>query len=170
MEVGNGPLGRGCLDSGKAHTCLAWGGPDGRVMVCNPVRSVLGSRRRREADWLVCVCRLEWVRKKPPQPEMLPTADRSDEQGDADVRMEQADDPGKNNGGIERKGISRITQSYTAEKADYGPARGEKLKQMTVFEEENAVTAVNWNPNVSCGGWLAVGWGNGLVRVEDVAI
>ena len=170
MEIGIGPMGRGCLDSGKVHPCIAWGGPDGKVMVCNPLMSILGSSRKMQADWNVCVCRLEWVRRKE-SPEMRASAGSVDEQRDGNNVVD--DNVGQGGGtriGSGRSGISRITQSYKAEKAEHGPTRGDKARQLTTFEEENAVTAVCWNPNLSCGGWLAVGWANGLVRIEDVAI
>lgn len=70
-------------------------------------------------------------------------------------------------GGGGGEGMSRITEGYAAEKVDLGPG---KRGMTTVFEEETGCTAVGWNPNLSAGGWLAVGWGSGLVRVEDVAI
>lgn len=40
----------------------------------------------------------------------------------------------------------------------------------TVREEEEGVTQIEWNPNLVCGGWVAVGWGSGLVRVQDLAL
>lgn len=40
----------------------------------------------------------------------------------------------------------------------------------TVREEEEGVTQIEWNPNLLCGGWVAVGWGSGLVRVQDLAL
>ena len=40
----------------------------------------------------------------------------------------------------------------------------------TIHEAETAVTQVVWNSNLSCGGWIAAGMGNGLVRVQDLAI
>ena len=38
-----------------------------------------------------------------------------------------------------------------------------------IFEEEQAVTCVEWNPNLRFAGWAAVGWGSGIVRVEDLS-
>lgn len=40
----------------------------------------------------------------------------------------------------------------------------------TVREEEEGVSQIDWNPNLLCGGWVAVGWGSGLVRVQDLAL
>ena len=40
----------------------------------------------------------------------------------------------------------------------------------TVFETEEAISQVVWNPNLRCGGWVAAGTGSGLVRVQDLAV
>lgn len=74
-----------------------------------------------------------------------------------------------------RQGMSRITEGYKGEKVNLGMKDGGKLKdsvsESTIYEEETAVAALSWNPNDSgCGGWLAVGWGSGLVRIQDMAI
>ena len=74
-----------------------------------------------------------------------------------------------------RQGMCRITEGYKGEKVDLGVKyRGkykENVGESTVYEEETAVTSLGWNPNDSgCGGWLAVGWGSGLVRIQDMAV
>lgn len=165
---GAGPLGRGCLDVGKVHSSVAWGGADGSVLIANPVKAVLGLKKDRIEYWQVCVCRLEWVRKG-----RLSTADASGPKPNeprsagTDIDVEMVDGRVDD---VRAVGISRITQSYKAEKLEFVRGRTEKPSYATIYEDENAVTAVSWNPNLSCGGWVAVGWGCGLVRVEDVAI
>ena len=67
-----------------------------------------------------------------------------------------------------RQGMSRITEGYKGEKIDLGTK--ENVAESTIYEEETAVTALSWNPNLECGGWLAVGWGSGLIRIQDMAI
>ncbi|RMZ75126.1 hypothetical protein DV737_g5456, partial [Chaetothyriales sp. CBS 132003] len=37
------------------------------------------------------------------------------------------------------------------------------------FSDEQAVTAMAWNPNHKFAGWAAVGWGSGIVRVMDLS-
>lgn len=128
------------VDVGKTHATIAAGGADGSVTVTNPLRKILGSR---EQGLQQRIFKHEWVR-------------RPDTEG-------------------ERTGVCRITEGYKAEevfvgqKSRSGPTR-ELVMTTTMYEEETAVTALAWNPNVSCGGWLAVGWGSGLVRIQDVAI
>ena len=96
---------------------------------------------RRDAGWQQVVFQHEWVRR-----------------------------PGQG----PRQGMSRITEGYKGEKVDLTVKPGEKkesVAESTTYEEETAVTALGWNPNDSgCGGWLAVGWGSGLVRIQDMAI
>lgn len=68
-----------------------------------------------------------------------------------------------------REGMSRITEGYKGEKVFTKPT--ESVAESTLYEEETAVTALGWNPNNSgYGGWLAVGWGSGLMRVQDMAV
>ena len=196
--TGVGGLGRGCLDGGKVHSCVAWGGADGSVMVSNPVGKVLGGRRDRRPMWQMCVFRQEWARRRrperaPPQAERAAVAGRlsgGDDGGvvtGGDVEMADRVEGGGGDGGDVRSpdsdreplqepfdeqrrvGISRITESYKAERIELGP-KSDRPTSTTIFEEETGVTAVCWNPNLSCGGWLAVGWGSGLLRVEDLAI
>lgn len=163
-----GPLGRGCLDIGKVHSSVAWGTADGSVLVSNPVSAVLGLRRAKTENGQVCVCRLEWVRNWVPS-SVDASSSRPDGQESAGTDVdEELVDAGEQD--TRPRGISRITQSYKAEKPDFVRGRSDKHTYATIYEEENSVTAVSWNPNLRCGGWLAVGWGCGLVRVENVAI
>ncbi|KAL9068620.1 MAG: hypothetical protein Q9161_006058 [Pseudevernia consocians] len=74
-----------------------------------------------------------------------------------------------------RQGMSRITEGYQGEKVDLSMKHGRNAKdsvtESTIYEDETAVTALGWNPNNSgCGGWLAVGWGSGLLRIQDMAV
>lgn len=149
-SVGVGTLapgpGTGVIDVGKCHATIAAGGSDGSVIVTNPMRRVLG---RREPGYQQCIFKHEWVRRPNTQTDK--------------------------NGEGERQGMSRITEGYKAEVVQVAPKRKTKpiretIVTTTIYEEETAVTALAWNPNVSCGGWLAVGWGSGLVRIQDVAI
>lgn len=144
--------GLGVVDVGRCHASVAVGGADGGVVVTNPMRKVLG---RREAGYQLVIFKHEWVRR-PPQP------------GDRDAAGEEVQ---------KRLGMSRITEGYKGErvdvdvhkKRDNGKWKG-GVTNTIIHEEETAATAVAWNPNLTCGGWLAVGWGSGLLRVQDVAI
>ncbi|OKL63136.1 hypothetical protein UA08_01621 [Talaromyces atroroseus] len=41
---------------------------------------------------------------------------------------------------------------------------------LTIYDEEQHITNVDWNSNQHCAGWAAAGMGSGLVRVEDLAM
>lgn len=41
---------------------------------------------------------------------------------------------------------------------------------LTIYDEEQHIVAVEWNPNQHCAGWAAAGMGSGLVRIEDLAM
>jgi len=137
--------GPGIVDVGRCHSSVAAGGADGSVIITNPQGKVLGNHKA--IVYQQCIFKHEW----------RPTAQASEEEE------------------WQRRGLSRITEGYLPDRVWLGPKdKIGKLKETvlttTIYEVETAVTALAWNPNVSCGGWLAVGWGSGLVRIQDVAV
>lgn len=133
------------VDAGKCHSSVAAGGADGSVIVTNPQGKILS--KRTDIVYQQCIFKHEW----------RPTTQVGE------------------NEGPQRQGMSRITEGYLPERVWLGTKntfgkRKETVPTTTIYEEETAVTALAWNPNVSCGGWLAVGWGSGLIRVQDVAL
>ena len=176
LGSGSGAIGGGVglggvmtLDVGKVHPSMVWGCCDGSVVVSNPIKKVL---RASEKVWQLVVCKNEWVRR--PKSTPAETA-QSEEVGQEGEGRKEVLPPG-------RRGMSRITEGYKVQQADLemNPAEknivfpsgrsGRGSQMTTIFEAETACTAVCWNPNLHCGGWLAMAWANGLVRVEDVAI
>ena len=136
--------GQGVIDSGKCHSSVAYGGTDGSVIVTNPIRRILG---KKGIGLQQCIFKHDWVRKPS-------NGDGNDQAG-------------------ERHGMSRILEGFKLEKVDMSVKGGKKFREsemITIYEPETAVTALAWDPNLVCGGWLAVGWGSGLVRVQDVAV
>lgn len=159
---------------------MAWGGRDGGVRVTNPMIRALKGRR---TGSVLQVFKHEWVRRKRP----ASTAVRSEVNNPhafRDVVEESAafggdavsavptdgsgNEPAHEMG--ERRGISRILESFHAEEIFLDPGRRGPNAYSTIFEEETGVTALAWNPNLSCGSWLAVGCGSGLLRVQDLGI
>lgn len=69
-------------------------------------------------------------------------------------------------------------EEYEEEEEEGDDAKTKKGKQkveyeeiqISIFEEEQAVTCVAWNPNLNTGGWAAATMANGLIRVEDLAV
>ncbi|GME58095.1 hypothetical protein GTA08_BOTSDO06053 [Neofusicoccum parvum] len=71
--------------------------------------------------------------------------------------------------------IARIVDGFKAEVyklwVEQGlPNQYEGVVYNTIYEEETASTQVAWNPNLRCGGWAAAGMGDGLIRIEDLAL
>ncbi len=137
--------GPGIVDAGKCHSSVAAGGADGSVFITNPQRKVLGNKKA--IVYQQCIFKHEW----------RPTEQTGEDEG------------------RQRQGISRITEGYLPDRVWLGPKdklgkSKETVPTTTIYENETAVTALAWNPNVNFGGWLAVGWGSGLVRVQDVAV
>ena len=145
LPASPGP-GHGVLDVGKCHPSIAAGAADGSVTVTNPMRKILG---RKQAGYQQCVFKHEWRPSTVTQ--------------NVEARIGR------------RPGMSRFTEGYRIEKINISIRNSvRKGKEMipisAIFEDETAVTALSWNPNICCGGWLAVGWASGLVRVQDIAI
>lgn len=74
-----------------------------------------------------------------------------------------------------RPGTTRFHEGFRAEKQDLSSLAKQRARGLaaatgteTIYEEEQAVTAAEWNPNLECSGWVAVGWGGGVVRVQDL--
>lgn len=76
---------------------------------------------------------------------------------------------------IAKEGLSRFTEGYKSEKMTLSKVSGGDgmpggYLTNTVYEKKSAVTALAWNPNLHAGGWAAAGLGDGLLRVEDIAL
>ena len=157
------------LDVGKVHAAVAFGTADGRVVVTNPFRKAL---HRRTKAYQQTIFRHEWVRRR-----QQPGSDAVAEGAGGESPRGRCEN--KREG---RSGISRITEGYKPQIAEVesrassrslisGTGRGGRSSATTtIFEEETGATAISWNPNLTCGGWIAVGWGSGLVRIEDVGL
>ncbi|CAO2647928.1 Nn.00g088500.m01.CDS01 [Neocucurbitaria sp. VM-36] len=73
--------------------------------------------------------------------------------------------------------LVRITEGYKATQpgiqhsvTSKKPTNPEVGKGITVFEEQSAITALAWNPNLKFGTWAVAGMGSGLLRVEDIGV
>ncbi len=103
------------------------------------------------------------IQNRPPPPNPKPTISQKKIDPDASFHPPPT-----------RPGTSRFYEGFKATKQDLSAtakmkARGAaKTGTETIYEEEQAVTAAEWNPNLECSAWIALGWGSGIVRVEDV--
>ncbi|KAK7614788.1 WD40-repeat-containing domain protein [Phyllosticta paracitricarpa] len=71
--------------------------------------------------------------------------------------------------------LSRMLEGFRAEVyklwVEAGlPNQYEGVVYNTIYEQETGITQLAWNPNIKYAGWAAAGMGDGLVRVEDIAI
>ena len=81
-----------------------------------------------------------------------------------------------------RQGVSRFSEGFLPTKMDLGHTPASRKRSstakteaaaaggpgVTLFEEEQALTALDWNPNQTCAGLAAVGWASGILRVQDL--
>ncbi|KAL8648723.1 MAG: hypothetical protein Q9226_005882 [Calogaya cf. arnoldii] len=88
-------------------------------------------------------------------------------------KHEVARQGGNEGEGGERERV-RITEGYKAQAAPLrrgtGKSAVEGLVLATTYEAAGQVRCVGWATESNVGGWIAVGMGSGLVRVEDLAI
>ncbi|KAL9013466.1 MAG: hypothetical protein Q9173_001838 [Seirophora scorigena] len=134
-----------CLATGNFHASALAGCADGSVCAVNPIRKMLYPKMM---SWQLPVLKHEFRRA-------------------TEEEREMGDDAGK----------VRITEGFKLKEANMvqGTKGGtgkavEGVVVATIWEEEGQVRAVAWGSSVEVGGWVAVGFGSGLVRVEDLAI
>ncbi|KIW54337.1 hypothetical protein PV05_06701 [Exophiala xenobiotica] len=151
------------------HPCILVGNAKGQVHSTNYLRKVLPYRRADHSKalgaYLQKICEYDW---RP-----FSVQERA-EQGLPEPESEKID---LFHGHDSRPGVSRFHEGFKPEKIQVGNMPETKKKAQKkdagagepIFEEEHAVTALEWNPNPSCAGIAAMGWGSGIVRVQDLA-
>ena len=177
MAVAKMPAGASSIAVGGVHSIAMVGCVDGSVVCLNPLRRFYGDPRTKKGGgirWVKRVVKQEWRR----------VDGEKDESLIRDAQSTRVDVDGEGRGAVNgidgaipeplarSRGIVRLTENYKAEKAQATSTtpRGEEgLVFTTLYEEASAAKAVAWNPNLHCGGWAAMGFGSGLVRVMDLA-
>lgn len=151
------------------HPCVLIGNARGQILSTNYLRKVLshrrGEHRKAAGAFIQKICDYEW---RPL------SADGPDKPMDPWDGLCEAD---LFHGRGVRSGVSRFDEGFKPEKIEVGsvPTTKTKLQQKDsgiaepIFEEEQAVTTIDWCPNASCAGLAAMGWGSGIVRVQDLA-
>ncbi|KAL8732901.1 MAG: hypothetical protein Q9166_002502 [cf. Caloplaca sp. 2 TL-2023] len=128
---------------GSVHASVVVGCVDGTVCVTNPLRKFLFPKLK---SWQCPVFKHEFARRG----------------------------PAKDGDGEEQGGRVRITEGYKAQEAALLMGTGKKSVEgvvvATVYEEEGQARCVSWGKELKVGGWVAVGFGSGLIRVEDLAV
>ncbi|KAL9602368.1 MAG: hypothetical protein Q9219_001934 [cf. Caloplaca sp. 3 TL-2023] len=152
VNIARLPSSGACLATGNFHPCVMVGCADGTACAVNPLRKLLFPKA---TSWRLPVFKHE-VR-------------RARESDSGEEEEEEEEEPGMK---------VRITEGYRMQEAKMaqGCKRGtgkavEGVVVATVWEEEGHVRAVGWGKGgVGVGGWVAVGMGSGLVRVQDLGI
>jgi transcription factor C subunit 6 len=190
---GEGPV--TALASSRWHPSVLLGTANGCVFSTNYLRELVPQAQVTHSSgaYIQKLCEYEWIPANAaanfsemefvPQPKEQLEGGPSCSVADAslpinhnrrsDLTDDQSIDATVTFRGIARRGRSRFHEGFLAERVGVTQSTlgnmGEDFVIKTVFQEQG-VTAVDWNPNLSCAGWLAVAWGSGLVRVQDVAL
>jgi transcription factor C subunit 6 len=156
------------IASSPCHPFILVGCANGEVFSTNPLNKVTDSGR--SETWQQAWFAHEW-RRPETQAGVGNTAST------IAISLQATTSAGTDRAVIGSNGISRFIEGL---KAEFVPLAGDGHNQnhnrhygtafTTVYEENSAITAVAWNPNLHVGGWAAAGMGDGLLRVEDIAI
>ncbi|EXJ65800.1 uncharacterized protein A1O5_11041 [Cladophialophora psammophila CBS 110553] len=161
------------------HPCILVGNAKGQVLATNYLRKVLPYRKsdpkKAVGAYMQKLCEYDWH----------PLSPRERRRKDGSPLVPEATEeemPDIFHGHDTRPGISRFHEGFKPEKIAVAyvlpKVKKSKLRKAdtggagpgeAVFEEEQAVTALEWNPNAACAGIVAIGWGSGIVRVQDLA-
>ena len=160
-----------CLASSPWHPVVLAGTASGEVVATNPLSRAADGKA---VMWMQGWFGHGWRRPKATDEQTNGIAEeRAQTQGTAGAEAKAY------NGGVGNKdarGLSRILEGFKAEcikvltdeRNIYNSKDGSVFA--TIYEERSAITALAWNPNKNVGGWAAAGMGDGLVRVENIAI
>ncbi|EXJ61076.1 hypothetical protein A1O7_05229 [Cladophialophora yegresii CBS 114405] len=179
------------------HPCILVGNARGQVLATNYLRKILPYRRshvkKAVGAYIQKICEYDWrpltqeeVRRQDPSHQ--PSRDRDERQEPSHIRDDASPQPTQHrddgadlyHGHDVRPGMSRFHEGFKPDKIDVGnpqPAWKKAKKYENeeigngeaVFEEEQAVTAIECSPNAHCAGIVAMGWGSGVVRVQDLS-
>lgn len=165
------------LAASQWHPCILAGNAQGTVVATNFLRKVLPhsrsdtARAKTTGAYIQKICEYEWRQL---------TGEELREAGVETSEMQT----GSNNGlplslyhGRDvRPGASKFGEGFSPEKIDVGHATATQKKSRAqelgaaeaIFEEEQAVRAIEWNVNAHCAGLAAIGWGSGILRIQDL--
>lgn len=171
------------LAGSPLHPYILAGHSNGTVWSQNVIRRILPTGKVGSANdagaWVQKVVDFEW-RKQPSANDMI-----LDETQDSNIDPSLYDKSGRYfadlyNGSPVRPGVSRMHHGFKIERLDLSNSGSKKRKSAAsgpngegaihvVFEEEQAVTSIEWNVNPVAAAWAAIGWGSGVVWITDLA-
>lgn len=164
------------------HPCILASNARGTVMATNFLRKVLPQTRKdlprskaTTGAYIQKICEYEW--RPLTKDELRDEAGTELSSGAETMRV--IGPPGNMYHGHDvRPGASKFTEGFKPDRIHVGhPVVSKKespqLQELgaaeATFEEEQAVTVMEWNVNRHCAGLVAIGWGSGLLRVQDLA-
>ncbi|KAG9771333.1 hypothetical protein ABEF93_007856 [Exophiala dermatitidis] len=158
------------LANSPCHPCILIGTSNGQVLSSNYLRKVLPHRRSDSRNatgaYMQKLCNYEW----------RPLAAGESDDAQPPTNREDADTD-LYHGAAVRPGVSRFHEGFKPEKIEVGTVPLAKKKPQhretgiaePIFEEEQSVTSIDCCPHLACAGIAAIGWGSGIVRVQDLA-
>lgn len=163
-----------CIATSPCHPFVLIGTTGGEVTGVSPLRRIIdgGKVTLWQQEWF----RHEWRR---PTPEEKNAAENLDseimpmEVEPNATREQVALSNDETKARLGKTGLTRISEGFKAEKIALDGKSAPNTKNgvlfKTIHEENSAITALAWNPNLHVGGWAAAGMANGLLRIEDLA-
>lgn len=163
------------------HPCILASNACGTVMATNFLRKVLPQTRKdlprskaTTGAYIQKICEYEW---RPLTKDELRGAG-AEPSGTETARVVLGPPKDLYHGHDVRPGASRFSEGFKPDRIHVGhpvvsKKESSKLHELgaaeATFEEEQAVTVIEWNVNRHCAGLVAIGWGSGLLRVQDLA-
>lgn len=172
MSVGRANSNIQHIAASTVHPFTLIGCMDGMVISTNPMRKVLIAKAEMwHQTWFMH----EW-RRAMDENGIIDEASAGTNSRSELKKPPQNVEKSKPKKGLKHKGpMSRMVDGFKAEVyklwVEQGlPNQYEGVVYNTIYEEETSTTQVAWNPNVKSGGWAAAGMGDGLIRIEDIAL
>jgi transcription factor C subunit 6 len=162
-----------CAATSSTHPIVLTGGAGGEVVTGNPLRRALDVKCE---SWQQTWFTYEYRRPvQPPSSKLDPSLDSSTS---AHSPKDMASRPlsrfitghQPTTQLLQPRNREPAVASIRAQRNAEGSPATDGPRPPTIFEEEQAVTALAWNPNPIVGGWAAAGLGSGLLRVEDLCV
>ena len=165
------------LAGSKWHPCILAGNAKGQVLATNYLRKILPYRKtdhkKAVGAYLQKICEYDWRPLGTAEPDgeiSLQEGDDSQNEDDIDIF----------HGRDVRPGMSCFHEGFKPEKIEVGnlvpnqnktkeTENEESSSGEAIFEEEQAVTAIDWNPHPAYAGMIAIGWGSGIIRIQDLS-
>ncbi|USP73809.1 hypothetical protein yc1106_01083 [Curvularia clavata] len=156
------------------HPGVLVGGTDGDVQTSNPVSRI--------ANYKVVPWQQKWFVHEWRGPVGRMLVKPSTENADVDMSEDVAASVEQGTSAALPKDtftqpLVRISEGYKSVQTGIAHSAVSKRKgnpeigrSISIFEEQSAITALAWNPNLKYGTWAVAGMGSGLLRVEDVGI